>query len=279
MMDTITLADAQLSALTLGTETAPPLLLLHGLVSGNMASWYSGIAPPLAASHRVILYDQRGHGGSTLGTAGFDLESQTRDLEQVLAHYDLATTPIDLAGHSMGALIALHFALRAPQRMRRLVLIDAPMPACDFIAPSLRGITSREALAQYIESQMADSAVLKGRRRERLYQRLAALFFESSLLHDVLDMQAEADAELAALDIPVLLLYGQRSPCLAAGRYLQARLPQAQLQLLDGGHYLLEETPGQVSMQMQHFLSMRVFAGIQSHKPHPTSSIIAGNST
>lgn len=273
------LADAQLSALTLGAANSPPLLLLHGLVSGNMASWYSGIASPLAASYRVILYDQRGHGGSTLGTSGFDLESQTRDLEQVLAHYDLATSRIDLAGHSMGALIALHFALRAPQRVRRLVLIDAPMPACDFIAPSLRDVTSREALAQYIESQMADSAALKGRRRERLHQRLAALFFESSLLHDVLAMQAEADAELTALDIPVLLLYGQRSPCLAAGRHLQGTLPQAQLQLLDGGHYLLEETPEQVSKHMQRFLSIPLFTGIQSKPKHPNSSIIAGNPT
>ncbi len=198
----------------------------------------------------MILYDQRGHGGSSLPVSGFDLDQQARDLQAVLAHYGLGVTPVDVVGHSMGALIALHFALAQPKQVRRLVLVDAPMPACDYIAPSLSGVRSREALADYIDHHLAVAADLKGRRRERLHQRLAALFFESTLMQDVQSMRAEPDAALAALDLPVLLIYGARSPCLAAGEHLHQTLPQVQLRLLDGGHYLLEEKPDAVRKQL-----------------------------
>jgi pimeloyl-ACP methyl ester carboxylesterase len=252
-MDMIAVEDAQLSALALGAEDAPPVAMLHGLVSGNMASWYSAIASPLSSRHRVLLYDQRGHGGSSIPADGFDLDSQTRDLLAVLEHFGCGSQAVDLVGHSMGALVALRFALRHPRRVRRLVLADAPMPACDFVAPSLRGVTSRAALAAYVDQQAAGGT---GRRRQRLQQRLEALFFESTLLRDLDAMSAEPDEALALLDLPVLLVYGRRSLCLAAGHRLQGILPQAQLQLLDAGHYLPEEAPDALLRQLQGFLSI-----------------------
>lgn len=253
-MDTIAVEGAQLSALALGQEDAAAVVMLHGLVSGNLSSWYSSIAAPLADARRVLLYDQRGHGGSTVPATGFDLDSQARDLHQVLAHYGLGATPVDVVGHSMGALIALRFALRSPERVRRLVLVDAPMPACDYVAPSLRGVSSRAALAEYVESHLAAASGLHGRRRERLHQRLAALFFESTLMHDVDAMTAEPDAALAALQLPVLLIYGSHSPCLAAGQHLQRVLPQARLVLLDCGHYIPEEAPAPLKAYIEQFL-------------------------
>jgi pimeloyl-ACP methyl ester carboxylesterase len=256
-MDTIAVEGAQLSALALGQDQAPALFMLHGYVAGNMASWYSSFASPMTATHRVLLYDLRGHGGSTVPPTGFDLDSQVRDLLAVLAHFGYDKEPVDLAGHSVGALIALRFALRYPQRVRRLVLADAPMPACDFVAPGLRGVDSRAALAEYVYQNVAGASGLKGRRLERLQQRLSALFFESSLLHDVIHMTGETDELLGAFDRPVLLLYGKHSPCLAAGYHLQQALPQAELDLLDAGHFLLEEAPEAVCRHLQRFLSIQ----------------------
>jgi len=255
-METIAVRGAQLSTLALGPDHLPTVAMLHGLVSGNMASWYSSIASRLSGERRVLLYDQRGHGASTLSTTGFDLDSQAEDLDQVLSHYDFATKPIDLVGHSMGALIALHFALAHPERIRRLVLVDAPMPACEYVGPSLRGVHSREVLNSYVEQHMG--AGLTGRRLERLRQRLGALFFETSLLKDVFEMESEPDEALAAFDRPVLLLYGRNSPCVAAAHHLKRLLPQAELHLLDGGHYLTEEAPDLLCRHIQQFLSRRV---------------------
>lgn len=251
-MDSIAVAGARLSSLTLGQ--GPAVVMLHGLTVGNMASWYSAIASPLSASRRVVLYDQRGHGDSSVPASGFDLDTQAEDLQAVLAHYGLDEGPVDLVGHSMGALIVLHYALRLPQRVRRLVLVDAPMPARDYIAPSLLGAHTREALAEWVDRELAVAAKLSGRRRVRLQQRLAALFFETTLLQDVLAMGAEPDSLLSRLQLPVLLIYGRRSPCLAAGEHLQRTLPQAQLVELDCGHYIPEEAPAALKAQIERFL-------------------------
>lgn len=264
-METITVEGAQLSAMALGQENAPAVVMLHGYVAGNMASWYSSFASPLAATHRVLLYDLRGHGGSTVPASGFDLDSQVRDLLAVLAHFGRSADAVDIVGHSVGALIALRFALHCPHRVRRLVLVDAPMPACDFVAPSLRGITSRAALAEYVDQHSSASSGLRGRRRERLQQRLAALFFESTILQDIINMTAESDELLAAFDRPVLLLYGTRSPCLAAGHHLSKVLPHVRLDQLDAGHFLLEETPDAMCRHLQRFLAIQPADSAQSY--------------
>ncbi|AXQ29251.1 alpha/beta hydrolase [Solimonas sp. K1W22B-7] len=251
-MQMISVNGAELSSMELGRDKGSAVVMLHGLVSGNMASWYSAVATPLSGARRVVLYDQRGHGGSSIPGSGFDLDSQVADLQAVISHHGLSGQPVDLVGHSMGALVALRFALRHPQQLRRLVLVDAPMPARDYVAPSLLGVTSPAALAEYVEVQLGG---LGGRRRERLHQRLSALFFDSTLMSDVLEMASESDTELAALHRPVLLVYGRRSPCLAAGQHLQSVLPQAQLELLDCGHYIIEESPAALRALVDRFLS------------------------
>lgn len=238
---------AELSLMSLGQ--GEPLVFLHGLVSGNMATWYSALALPLAATRQVILYDQRGHGDSTVAAAGYDLETQVDDLAAVLDH--AGAGEVDVVGHSMGALIALHFALKYPWRVRRLVLVDAPMPARQFISPSLTGVVSKESVRAYAESLHPG---LTGRRKERLYQRLSALIFETSLVQDVMAMGLEPESELRGLDVPVQLLYGSRSPCLSAGYYLQGVLPEARLELLDCGHYVPEEAPQALLAGISRFL-------------------------
>ncbi|SEQ05560.1 Pimeloyl-ACP methyl ester carboxylesterase [Solimonas aquatica] len=239
---------AQLATMTLGHTRNPPLVMLHGLVLGNMASWFSSIASPLADEHYVVLYDQRGHGSSTPAARGYDLDSQADDLQAVIEGLQLPRVP-DLVGHSMGALIALRYALRHPARVRRLVLVDAPMPASQHVAPSL-GNASPEALKAYLDSQLLG---LSGRRRERQRQRLEALL-GSSLVQDVQQMGPEDDAQLAQLKIPVLLVYGRHSPCLSAGEHLRAVLPNVQSVLLDCGHYITEEAPQALLAALREFL-------------------------
>jgi pimeloyl-ACP methyl ester carboxylesterase len=255
-VEPVAVAGATLSSLILGRGRGSPVAMLHGLVTGNMASWYFGFGLPLSRTREVLLYDQRGHGDSSLGEAAsahFDLDSQVRDLEAVLAHHGLAQAPIDLVGHSMGALLALHFALRQPQRLRRLVLVDAPMPARDYVGPSLLGIPSYAAASEHAAAQPRTPG--GGRRRERLHRRLSALFLDSTLIRDVLAMAGESEAALAALQRPVLLVYGRHSPCAAAARHLQAVLPQARLEWLDCGHYVLEEAPAALRERLEDFLS------------------------
>lgn len=64
-------------------ETGSPVVMLHGLFVGSMASWYFTAAPALAESNRVLLYDLRGHGKSERARSGYDVRTMTADLEAV----------------------------------------------------------------------------------------------------------------------------------------------------------------------------------------------------
>ena len=257
-MNNIPVNGAELSSMSLGE--GPALVMLHGLAIGNMASWFSSLALPLSSKRKVVLYDQRGHGDSSFASSGFDLDPQAQDLQAVMDFHRLDHEPVDLVGHSMGALIALRYALQNPRRVRRLALVDAPMPACEHIAPSLVGVHSREALMQWIEQELAVARRLTGRRRERLQKRLTALLFETTLRQDVVQMAAEPDAALRQLQVPVALIYGRHSPCYGAGEHLVSRLPQARLSTLECGHYIPEEAPAELRALLEDFLALPAVA-------------------
>jgi pimeloyl-ACP methyl ester carboxylesterase len=130
--------------------SGPLLVMCHGLITANLATWYFSAAPALARHYRVVLYDLRGHGKSAMAPDGYDVETMTRDLERVIDAYrpqcrttgSTGSGKIALVGHSYGALIALNYALRHPRGVARLALIDAPLPAAHYVYPSLAGLES-----------------------------------------------------------------------------------------------------------------------------------------
>ncbi|MBH5336418.1 alpha/beta hydrolase [Streptomyces pactum] len=99
----------------------PGVLLLHGLM-GCAAHW-AGTARWLAARHRVVALDQRGHGASDKPAEGpFTREAYVADAVAVIERLDLA--PVTLIGHSMGALTAWQLAAHHPGLVRALVISD-----------------------------------------------------------------------------------------------------------------------------------------------------------
>ncbi|GAA4294548.1 alpha/beta fold hydrolase [Streptomyces venetus] len=107
-----------------GPADGPPLLLLPGGGSPTSASWYRQAAE-LSHVHRLYAVDLIGAPGRSTPDPGRHPRT-TADLvtwlDAVLKGLGLAET--DLGGHSYGAWIALQYALRAPHRVRRLVLLD-----------------------------------------------------------------------------------------------------------------------------------------------------------
>ncbi|MDR6495234.1 pimeloyl-ACP methyl ester carboxylesterase [Paraburkholderia terricola] len=92
-----------------------PVVLIHG-VGMNQSVWASQIGPMTTANHTVVVYDMLGHGSSALPPADPTLEDYAAQLERLLDGLHIGCAHV--VGHSMGALVALEFALtRAPRTL------------------------------------------------------------------------------------------------------------------------------------------------------------------
>jgi pimeloyl-ACP methyl ester carboxylesterase len=95
----------------------------------------------------------------------------------------------------------------------------------------------------------------RGRKAERNLALLRSLIFESSLVHDVSAAGDFADELLSRLTCPVRCIYGDRSSCLGAGRRLSRVLPNCELVILHGGHYLPAESSAELTESLREFLN------------------------
>lgn len=120
MSRTLRLSDGSAARL-IETGTGEPLLLIHGV--GMCAEAWGPQVEALARNHHVIAVDMPGHGGT------FPLPSSARLPEfvawaaRVIEALDLG--PVNLAGHSMGALVSVGVAIERPDLVRRVALLNA----------------------------------------------------------------------------------------------------------------------------------------------------------
>lgn len=221
-------------------EAGEPVVFLHGLLLGNVATWFFGAQMRLAAHHRTLSYDLRGHGRSDVPATGYDLGTMAADLDAVLQATD--TVGAHLVGHSYGGLVALRWALDGG-RPASITLVDSPLPpgGPDEIGAFLH--QTPEAMVDALPEGLK-AAVAGGRRQARkLLEHLHRLATETTVLADLDAAEGFDEGALRALDVPVHLVYGTRSGCADDARTLADWLPDARLTWLDGGHYLHLDQP------------------------------------
>lgn len=242
--------------------SGPPVVLIHGLVIGNLATWFFGVAPRLARRRSVLLYDQRGHGLSAPAESGFDLDTSSADLGSLLDAVDGFPGPVDVVGHSYGGAVALRFAIDRPERVRRLVVLDAPLPPFD---PAEVAAMMEEVDAEQMEqllaldhrqfSELASKlAIGRGRRGARRANRARHLREETTVTADLMSEPAIDVGALARLERPVLCAYGSTSPFRDRADDLAAALPDVRVVELEGGHLLPLECPADVVRVIEEFL-------------------------
>lgn len=96
-----------------------PVVVLANSLGTSLAMW-DGQVPALAAGHRVIRFDLRGHGGSPAVPGPYEIADLGRDILGLLDELDLERA--DLVGISIGGMGAMWVAAHAPARVGRLVL-------------------------------------------------------------------------------------------------------------------------------------------------------------
>jgi pimeloyl-ACP methyl ester carboxylesterase len=230
----------------------PPVVMLHGLLVGSLATWYFTVAPALARDCEVLLYDLRGHGLSTRTPSGYDLGTMVDDLDALLDGMRVTRgQPVTLVGHSYGGLVALAYALRRPERVARLGLVEIPLPpskldalaavAARELAVGIGDFVEREpdaVLALLPEALRRTAGTATRRRGRRIVDGVGELLTRTTLLEDLRREPDLDDARIAALRCPVLSVYGDGSMCLDAAARLERALPRAVHRRLTGGHML-----------------------------------------
>ena len=234
--------------------------MVHGLVFGNLSTWYLTVAPRLAPFHQVCLYDLRGHGRSEPATEGFRLVEMAADLAGLIEAVPGVAPPVDLMGHSYGGLVPLRLAIDRPELVRRIVVVDAPVPPfkksdLDAFVPvdpaSLLHDIPQAAEHLSILPESLRVHVTGDRRRRRRRDDLTRFRDETTVLAD---LEAEPPVPVERIDRPVLCVYGRTSPFREKGERLAAAIPGARLTLLDAGHVIPSEAPAELARVTLEFL-------------------------
>jgi lipase len=101
-----------------------PVVCLHGITAQHRA--FNALARELHGLRPLTSVDLRGRGDSEKSASGYGLVAHADDVVRVIDHLDLQDAVV--AGHSMGAFVALKLALEHPDRVRAIVLLDGGWP-------------------------------------------------------------------------------------------------------------------------------------------------------
>jgi len=266
----VSIPGLELAGLAWGEPDAPPLLLLHGWLD-NAAS-FATLAPRLASRFHVIALDLPGHGHSQHLPEGaiYQHVDYTR---AVLAAVDVLALPrFHLLGHSLGAGVATMVAIAAPERVRRLALIEGLGPLGDDgsrtldrfreamaskaggnrplrVFPSVDDAAAARALVGGLDAALARPIVERGLRAvdggyswrsdPRLSRPTAIRLAETQVMALLLGLAAPTSLLLARPHAPYLEpdALQVRIDCVADIRVAH----------MDGGHHLHLEKPSEVA--------------------------------
>lgn len=241
-----------------------PVVLIHG-VGMEQDAWTPQISA-LAREHQVIVYDMLGHGGSRIPDQGVRLVEYAAQLAGLLDHLGLPAA--NVVGHSMGALVALEFALTYPARTLRVAALNAvfmrtpeQQAAVMARAAALQdtGVqaTVDSTIARWfgdpVPTALRDSASLVSAILARVhpqgYARTYLLFASCDRVH------AE---RLATLAMPALFMTGEFDPnsSPAMSQAMAQRTPQATLDIVPGARHMMNLTdPQRTNQGLQKFLA------------------------
>ena len=229
------------------------VLLVHGMFS-NLSVYYFNIAPILAQHFHVLMYDMKSHGMSEKCPDGYDLDSMSDDLSDLMDAMHLKS--VYLAGYSFGGLVALKTAMRYPERIKKLAIIEAPDPNDD----ETRGIMeiySKEFLVDYINNYTDTTRMRMGKRQlDKNHKMYEYLFNETSIKADMNNERSFfASPFIDQIPHDTLLIYGKDSNCLSSGRKLYHRIPRSKLVLIEGDHNVPIQQPAETGQRLKDFFT------------------------
>jgi len=240
-----------------------PLIILHGLF-GSSDNWYT-LAKVFAESFTVYLVDQRNHGQSP-HSAEFDYKLLTEDLEEFIREHAIQN-PVIL-GHSMGGKAAMNFAVKYPEQLGKLIVVDIVPKAYpihhDAILDGLKaiplaGLASRNEADKILSDYVPEPAV-----RQFLLKNLSRKNeggFEWRINLEAIDRNIEQMGvgmiSSGKYDGPSLFVKGKKSNYYGDNdeALIKTIFPKAEFAALDTGHWVQAENPDEFSKLVLNYLA------------------------
>ena len=245
-------------------------VFVHGL--GGSTNFYE---PLLKSSHledkyKCIRYDLEGHGLSpTESTSIVSISSYVVDLAAVVEKFKQAgDPPLVLVAHSMGCLIALHFAAEHPSRVQKLVLLNParyPVPLAAADAQSKRAAVVRAGGMRVVAETVATNGTSESTRTQTptAYSAVVSTLISQdpegyAKACTALGAASSLDINLSRLSMPILMVAGDEdkvSPVTAC-QSLCDRLSHCQFETVENvGHWSVYEDPIAVGSVVKKFLA------------------------
>lgn len=242
----------------------PAVVLLHGY--GETGDMWTPLAADLARTHTVIVPDLHGMGLSATAASGFEKANEAEDIIGVMDV--LRAERADVVAHDIGNMVAYALAARHPDRVTKLVLMDAPVPGIGpwedilknpllwhfrFGGPDMeRLVAGRERiyLDRFWNEFSADPAHFSEPSRVHYAQlyagpgRMHAGFRQFAAFdQDAVDNRAWLTAH-GKLTMPVLAIGGEKSFGSTMATVTQAGAVDVEERVIpNAGHWLMEEQP------------------------------------
>jgi pimeloyl-ACP methyl ester carboxylesterase len=254
----------------------PAVVLLHGY--GETGDMWAPMAADLVRDRQVIVPDLRGLGLSSKPPGGFDKKTQAGDVAGVLAV--LGVDQVDLVAHDIGNMVAFQFAARHPDRVKRLVLIDAPVPGVGpweeilknpllwhfrFGGPDMeRLVAGRERI--YLDRFWNDFSADPAKFGEAARVHYAQLYALPGAMHSGFAQFAAFDQDAAdnrawlatgaRLRMPLLAVGGEKSFGTTMAEVMRAAATDVREGVVSAsGHWIMEENPQATITLVRGFLA------------------------
>lgn len=251
------------------------LVLIHGF--GDTSYMWTPLFDSFGKDYTIIAPDLRGLGESSVEPSGYDKKTAAVDVHELAK--SLGYTDVDLVGHDIGLMVAYAYAAQFPKDVRKLALMDAPIPGIGdiwekiFTTPGLWHF-------HFVESPIALDLV-KGRERlmlehvwltnggdtkkfpEREKQIYAKSYSRPGVMRDAFEyfrafnrQDAEDNRGFAKtkLPMPVLVIEGEQS--MNGLLEIQTRLVADNVKAVKftgAGHWLMEERPAETGKELKMF--------------------------
>jgi proline iminopeptidase len=247
-----------------------PLVFLHG-GPGLFHDYFLPHVESLAADFQLIFYDQRASGRSNgdVPADSVNIENFVRDLDGIREFFDLEK--VSILGHSWGGLLALHYTLAHPGRVKKLILVDSAPPnseldSINFEAREQRRTEEdREKIQEIMVSEafqklessavmnyfrvsekvkFYDPAMMEKMRMELDRERIEKLMLVGQLMNPWL-ADYDISEKLSAVSCPTLIIHGDYDTIpLESAEIFHQRIVGSQLAVVKNcGHFPFIESP------------------------------------